>query len=749
MAIDRRTGKNLPKHVDRAATPGIRFDSGPYVGIVKSAVDSTRTGRLQVYIPELGGDNPDDPKFWRTVSYASPFGGATRNPSGPQANAFGTTNTSYGFWMVPPDVGNQVLCIFAGGDPGRGYWFACVNPDLSQHMVPAIGSSERFDPNAVPPQLQGVIKEGQRLSLQPPRYPVAEFNLNNPAAYNEAFFNNFKPLHVPHFNSLIAQGLQNDPIRGSIGSSAQRESPSSVFGFSSPGRPYGTDPGDDPTLIQKIVKNNVNLGDLRVVLRKGGHSLVMDDGDIRGNDQLIRLRTAAGHQIIMHDPSRKSSQTVYSPNIAGIDSNLDINTSSIYVSTAGGTAWLELTGSGQVLIYSGNDVAIRAKGSLNLHADRNILMNAGGSIKMWAKGPMAVEAASMAMTGHQGISMKGMSISATATASFSASGATASVSGVAKASFGSGGKTTLGGSVTTISGGLINLMGGKAGGAVAGAVGKAGSTLLGGGSGVQQNNFPDTSFAENAGWVANPNMLKSVVRILPTHEPYARNIEPEAVPAVNVDANGNPILSETITSTAGPSGAKNKGVTGGAPTSSIISQPDPAGGIGNLTSDEVKAYMAQVGYSESRGDYNAVNQYGYLGKYQMGAGALIDGGYVKPGTTQSGLSNPANWTGKDGIASSTDFLNNSAIQETQMYNYTVNNYNRLRANGVITSDSGSSDMAGYLSVAHLLGAGGAKTWYTGGGGADANGTTGDTYYNRGRYSQEVLLASVQHPSGTA
>lgn len=734
MATDKRIGNKLPGYVDKSKAPGQRFDPGPYIGIVKSVVDATRTGRIKVYIPELGSNNPDAETSWFTVGYASPFGGAARNPATTTINQFGYTPTSYGFWMVPPDIGNEVLVTFVSGDPGRGFWFACVNSDLSQHMVPAIGSSGAIDIATTPQSLANFMDLTDNNPSR--RWPVAEFNLTNEASYNSNFFANPKPLHLPQFITLVRQGLQNDPIRGTIGSSAQRESPSAVFGFSTPGRPWsasGFDIANNPALAQNILSRGLNLGDLTIPARQGGHSLVMDDGSIDGDDQLIRLRTSAGHQILMHDSA-----------------------GSLYISHASGNSWIEMTNNGKLLIYSAGGLAVRSMGPLDFHSDTVINMHAGSAIKMYAGKGIAMESlGGISATGRQGVNLTGMSISCKADVSFSASAATTSVTGLGLLTCKSTGKAIFSGAMsTTLSGALVNIMGGK-GGVVGGAlsVGSFAASRLFGGSGVQPRDHGDTEFSNDKGWTWKPNALKSIVTVLPTHEPYQPppysdpkkgrgNVGTIAV--LETDASGNPIYATEAGESVGPTSARGSGAGSDrqAPTSAYIGQNAPPGGIGTLDQTEVQAYLAQIGYSESRGTYTAVNDYGYLGKYQMGAAALIDSGYVKPGTTNSGLSNPNNWTGKDGITNRDDFLSNQQIQDINAYNYTVRNYNALMNNGTITSTSTAEEVGGMLAVSHLLGAGGAKNWYNGKGGSDAYGTTGDTYYNIGRYSQSVLLAQA-------
>jgi len=171
--------------------------------------------------------------------------------------------------------------------------------------------------------------------------------------------------------------------------------------------------------------------------------------------------------------------------------------------------------------------------------------------------------------------------------------------------------------------------------------------------------------------------------------------------------------------------------------------------MGELNSAQMTAYYAVIGKSESNGKYDTVNTIGFVGKYQFGYPALIDGGYVKSSCkSNSQLNNPNNWIGKDGIDSLDKFLASPAVQESAMCAYTKRNYKTLCNIGTVTKDTPPEDVAGLLAVSHLLGAGGAKAWRGGSSKTDAYGTTGDNYFAKGKYAVSVLapkMATLDQP----
>ena len=79
-------------------------------------------------------------------------------------------------------------------------------------------------------------------------------------------------------------------------------------------------------------------------------------------------------------------------------------------------------------------------------------------------------------------------------------------------------------------------------------------------------------------------------------------------------------------------------------------------------------FREDLGQIESSGRYNVENPFGYIGKYQMGEYAMIDAGYYKK---EGKINNKWDgiFTGKDGVYSKQDFLNNPKAQENALNIY--------------------------------------------------------------------------------
>lgn len=382
MAVNRRAIVKNPNDA-------VKTFPGPYVGYVKSATDVNRMGRLAVYIPELHGVWDENTKSLQqqtvTVSYCSPFAGQTPlSETSAGIREYANTQKSYGFWMVPPDVDTKVLVMFANGEINQGYWVGCVFEEYMNYMTPGIANSQpnKFVGN---PQQNDLYYSQEGLESAPVaeaqrRAESGNVSRGNTSAEKDDTYT-VRPVNPYMTDTLIGQGLAKDPVRGSTSSSARRETPSQVFGISTPGPidfdGQQTSPRESINRHGKIKSGGgPNPGNTVAKVahsRLGGHQFVMDDGtpsEKTNNtvtktieNELIRLRTRSGAQLLLH-------------NTEGL----------IYITNNDGTSWIEFSKDGKIDVYAKDSVSIHTEADINFRADRDINLEAGRNINIKATG---------------------------------------------------------------------------------------------------------------------------------------------------------------------------------------------------------------------------------------------------------------------------------------------------------------------------------------------------------------------------
>jgi hypothetical protein len=334
-------------------------------------------------------------------------------------------------------------------------------------MIPAIGSVDKAKAETQNKDQSSYFSGSSRL-------PVTEINNTNAKiSENPKYFDQKKPVHSYVAGVLFQQGLLNDQVRGSIGSTSQRESPSNCYGISTPGRAIYAGSilkGGDANVNSKSL-TGAQPADANVIGRRGGHTFVMDDGDLQGNDNLIRIRTSKGHQITMSD-----------------DGNC------FYICHANGQAWVELGQEGTLDVYATNSINLRTEGTLNLHADQDINMFSGGNINVKSTAATTIQSDSDLSLSNKGqlslLSQSGIGIKAIGTL------AIRSLLGSWAAS-----------STLSFNGDQIQLNGGQA---IEVPTPKGLTTYI----------QPNTQFNSTTGWVVSPTGTESIVTRAPTHEPY-------------------------------------------------------------------------------------------------------------------------------------------------------------------------------------------------------------------------------------
>ena len=129
-------------------------------------------------------------------------------------------------------------------------------------------------------------------------------------------------------------------------------------------------------------------------------------------------------------------------------------------------------------------------------------------------------------------------------------------------------------------------------------------------------------------------------------------------------------------------------------------------------------FLDALGDRESGGDYDAVNEYGYLGKYQFGEAALADVGYYIDDPTPANDWKKAYWTGLDGVDSKSDFLANHDAQDAAIRAYMAIQWGYLAPVQMYegqTLNGTKLTISGMLGGAHLVGFNGLTTFITSGG----------------------------------
>ncbi|VWC32230.1 SpoIVD-associated factor A [Burkholderia lata] len=173
-----------------------------------------------------------------------------------------------------------------------------------------------------------------------------------------------------------------------------------------------------------------------------------------------------------------------------------------------------------------------------------------------------------------------------------------------------------------------------------------------------------------------------------------------------------------------------------------------------MSNGGIKEFLSALFQSEGGGDYQVVNKYGYVGKYQFGESALSDLGYYVSDGTSPIIKLPhghskfqyqwkGTWTGKDGIHSLDDFRNSPDEQDVAAVSWVRLLCSRAHKQGADQYEGKviagiTITHSGIVGAAHLKGFGTAKhpgvmKFLESNGAedpADANGTTVSHYIGK-------------------
>jgi hypothetical protein len=114
----------------------------------------------------------------------------------------------------------------------------------------------------------------------------------------------------------------------------------------------------DMSLLRKKPASGPDAGPLEYSSVEGGAK----DGNVYyPANELVRIRTRTGHQILLHNTE-------------------DL----IYISHGSGNSWIEMTGNGKIDIYAKDSISVHSENDINFSADRDINFKAGRDINLTA-----------------------------------------------------------------------------------------------------------------------------------------------------------------------------------------------------------------------------------------------------------------------------------------------------------------------------------------------------------------------------
>lgn len=312
------------------------------LGVVVDTNDPQQMGRVRAVCLRWGDSvqSPIENIPW--ASYATPFGGQTHVGSRGPGIQESKGGIAYGMWAIPK-VGAQVLVMCIDGDPNQRVYIGCLYDQHTPHTLP----HGRFMYDDHPVLDNNITPSGPYTSAENPIEPL-HTNMR------QAFGNKNKPnfewqtraadytasaVDVANLNSTQSRVADDKDVKVDDWTSRQGYQTSRL----DPEAPSSFTPRNLDSMVYSFTS-------------PGFHAISMDD---RIENCRIRLRTTAGHQIIMDDTNER-----------------------IYIATAKGENWIEMDQAGNIDIYTSNKLNVRARKGINFTSDEEIRFHAGKGIHM-------------------------------------------------------------------------------------------------------------------------------------------------------------------------------------------------------------------------------------------------------------------------------------------------------------------------------------------------------------------------------
>jgi hypothetical protein len=308
---------------------------GMMEGVVVDTNDPQQMGRVKIWVPAIDGELFEIQDLpWAT--YMSPLAGQTRDyPAGPESRKT-SGFMSYGMW-TPPKNGALVVVGFLYNDANRRVYLGSYFRDHGNRSLPTGRNRSDLASTPVSDTFEPVEPQTTNLKAQ------FQDKLTAPEARTRGAYE--RAVAQDKTEKDGTEGYQLDLIEPASAKKEPLYDPQ-TYTWTTPGR----------------------------------HSIIMQDHPDTGR---MRLKTAAGHQVILDDANER-----------------------IYVSTAKGNTWLELDQDGRVHLYGADSISISTGGDFNVTAVGDLNLNAGGNVGIQAGAAMRIAGCAKTSVSGNGLNLE-------------------------------------------------------------------------------------------------------------------------------------------------------------------------------------------------------------------------------------------------------------------------------------------------------------------------------------------------------
>jgi hypothetical protein len=314
-------------------------------------------GREAIRVQLLGKQYTDSDPI--TVRLLYPYiSSKDRTYLGTDVKNFEDTQTTSGFIVPTPEIGTLGLVALANKNATEGFWLGGIMPPEIGKTIPDFATDSN-----IAAEKKDLDEYASSVGL-----PASEKILSTDDGTVDP--TKIKRAIHPFADILKKQGLLVDTVRGQSSSSFLRDRKTRMLGFNTPG-----EVADREDLVDTIINNKTEKRPKKIT-NKGGHTFTMDDGDVFGANNLTRIRSSKGAQILLHDTEEI-----------------------VYIANQSGSAWIEMTADGKIDVYAKDSVSIHSEKDFNFRADRDINFEAGRNLNLKGTERTYVEATDLRLLG--------------------------------------------------------------------------------------------------------------------------------------------------------------------------------------------------------------------------------------------------------------------------------------------------------------------------------------------------------------